>query len=52
MNLAEYGRILLQRGWIMVLLAVLTAAGAFALSQFVTPVLPLYTAGIDGAIPQ
>lgn len=38
MNLMDYGRILLRRGWIMVLLAVLTAGAAFAFSQFITPV--------------
>ena len=38
MNLVEYGRIILQRGWIMLLLAVLAAGGAFLLSQLMTPV--------------
>lgn len=38
MNLVEYGRIILQRGWIMVLLAVIAAAGAFLFSQQMTPV--------------
>jgi capsular polysaccharide biosynthesis protein len=38
MNLVDYGRILWQRGWIIVLLAVLTAGSAFALSRLQTPV--------------
>lgn len=38
MNLSDYGRILLRRGWIPVLLAVLAAGAAFAFSQFITPV--------------
>lgn len=37
MNLAEYGRIIIQRGWIPLLLAVLAAAAAFIFSQVVTP---------------
>jgi len=38
MNLVEYGRILVRRGWIMILLAGLTGVGAFVLSQQITPV--------------
>ncbi|MCU0512519.1 MAG: Wzz/FepE/Etk N-terminal domain-containing protein [Anaerolineae bacterium] len=38
MNLLEYAGILVRRGWIMVLLAVLTAGAAFWLSQQMTPV--------------
>ncbi len=38
MNLFEYGRVLVQRGWIMILLAVLCAVGAFAFSRTVQPV--------------
>ncbi|MEL6308858.1 MAG: hypothetical protein AAFQ52_12000 [Chloroflexota bacterium] len=38
MNLIDYGRIVIQRGWIAVLLAVITAGAAFAFSQVVTPV--------------
>jgi capsular polysaccharide biosynthesis protein len=37
MNLIDYGRILLRRGWIVVLLAVLTAASAYVLSRQMTP---------------
>lgn len=37
MNLAEYGRIILQRGWIMLLLAALAAVASFILSQQMTP---------------
>lgn len=37
MNLAEYGRIVLRRGWIMVLLAVIAAGAAFAVSQVMEP---------------
>lgn len=37
MNLVEYGRIIVQRGWIPLLLAVLTAVGAYLFSQTVTP---------------
>lgn len=38
MNLVDYGYILLRRGWIMILLAVLAAGGAYVLSQQMTPV--------------
>ncbi len=38
MNLIEYGRILLRRGWIVLLLAVLTAGAAYVLSAQETPV--------------
>src|SRR5690606_20008807 len=33
MNLIDYGRILLRRGWIIVLLAVIAAASAYVLSS-------------------
>ena len=38
MNLIDYGRIILRRGWIAILLAVLAAGAAFAFSQLVTPI--------------
>lgn len=38
MNLIDYGRILLRRGWIMILLAVIAAASAFFLSRLQTPI--------------
>lgn len=38
MNLIDYGRILLRRGWIMILLAILTAASAYLISRQQTPV--------------
>jgi len=38
MNLIDYGRIILQRGWIALLLAVITAGAAYFFSQQVTPV--------------
>jgi capsular polysaccharide biosynthesis protein len=38
MNLLEYGRIILRRGWIAILLAVLAAVAAFGFSKIVTPV--------------
>src|SRR5688572_26233254 len=38
MNLIDYGRIILRRGWIAVLLAVIAAGAAFAFSQIVTPI--------------
>ena len=38
MQLSEYFRILKRRGWIMILLAILTAASAFAFSKLQTPV--------------
>ena len=38
MNLGEYVRILVRRGWIMLLLAVITAAGAYLLTRDQTPV--------------
>lgn len=37
MNLIDYGRILIRRGWIMVLLAVIAAGGAYFLSTRQTP---------------
>jgi capsular polysaccharide biosynthesis protein len=37
MNLVEYGSILLRRGWIMVLLALIAAISAFFLSRLQTP---------------
>ncbi|MFQ3567131.1 MAG: Wzz/FepE/Etk N-terminal domain-containing protein [Aggregatilineales bacterium] len=38
MNLFEYGRILLRRGWIIILLAIVAAASAFLLSRTQTPI--------------
>ncbi len=38
MNLMDYVNILVRRGWIMVLLAVIAAASAFVLSKQMTPV--------------
>ena len=38
MNLLDYGRIILRRGWIAILLAVVTAVAAYGFSQIVTPV--------------
>jgi len=38
MNLVDYIRILVRRGWIMILLAVITAAGGYLFSQQQTPV--------------
>lgn len=38
MNLIDYGRIALQRGWIVLVLAALTAGAAFFLSGLMTPV--------------
>lgn len=38
MNLIDYGRILIRRGWIALLLAVLTAVAALLFSQLITPV--------------
>jgi capsular polysaccharide biosynthesis protein len=38
MNLIDYGRIILRRGWIAVLLAIVAAVAAYAFSQVVTPV--------------
>lgn len=38
MNLIDYGRIILRRGWIAILLAVIAAVAAFGFSQVVTPV--------------
>jgi capsular polysaccharide biosynthesis protein len=38
MNLFEYGAILVRRGWIMILLAVIAAGSAFFLSRLQTPV--------------
>jgi capsular polysaccharide biosynthesis protein len=37
MNLIDYGRILVRRGWIMLLLAVIAAGGAYFLSTRQTP---------------
>jgi capsular polysaccharide biosynthesis protein len=37
MSLIDYGRILLRRGWIMVLLAVIAAVGAYLFSRMQTP---------------
>lgn len=37
MNLIEYGRIIIRRGWIALLLAVFAAGGAYLFSQTVTP---------------
>lgn len=38
MNLIDYGRIILRRGWIAILMAVIAAGAAFAFSQVVTPI--------------
>lgn len=38
MNLADYGRILIRRGWIIILLALLAAGSAYFLSSRQTPV--------------
>lgn len=38
MNLTDYGRILLRRGWIVLLLALLAAGSAYFLSTRMTPV--------------
>ncbi len=38
MNLIDYGRIILRRGWIMILLAILTATSAYLISRQLTPV--------------
>ena len=38
MELSDYLRILRQKGWLIILLAVLTAGGAFAFSKIQTPV--------------
>ncbi|MEO8613363.1 MAG: Wzz/FepE/Etk N-terminal domain-containing protein [Chloroflexota bacterium] len=38
MNLIDYGRILVRRGWIIVLLAVIAAGGAYFLSTRQTPI--------------
>ena len=37
MNLIEYGRIIIRWGWIALLLAILTAGGAYLFSQTITP---------------
>ncbi len=37
MNLVDYGRILIRRGWIMVLLAIIAAGAAYLFSQQQTP---------------
>ena len=38
MNLLDYGRIILRRGWIAILLASIVAVSAYVFSQIVTPV--------------
>jgi len=38
MSLIDYGRILLRRGWIMLLLAIIAAGSAFFLSRLQTPI--------------
>lgn len=38
MQLQDYGRILLKRGWIIILLAVLAAGSAYAFSKLQTPI--------------
>lgn len=38
MNLIDYGRLLVRRGWIMVLLAVLAAGAAYVISTQIAPV--------------
>ncbi len=38
MNLIDYGRILVRRGWIMLLLAALAAVSAYLISTRITPV--------------
>jgi capsular polysaccharide biosynthesis protein len=38
MNLFDYGRILVRRGWIMLLLAVIAAGSAYVLSTGLTPI--------------
>ncbi len=38
MTLTDYGRILLRRGWIVLLLALLSAGGAYAISQQQPPI--------------
>lgn len=38
MNLVDYGRILLRRGWIMLLLALIAAVSAYFLSRLQSPV--------------
>lgn len=38
MNLLDYGRIIIRRGWIAILLAILAAVAAFGFSKVVTPV--------------
>lgn len=47
MQLQEYLRILWQRGWIMILLAVLTAAAAFGFSLIVEERAPLYKSTVN-----
>lgn len=37
MNLVDYGRILIRRGWIMILLGVITAGAAFLFSRQIEP---------------
>jgi len=38
MLLLDYGRILLRRGWVILLLAVLAAGSAYLISTRITPV--------------
>ncbi|MGB7341587.1 MAG: hypothetical protein WBC91_22010 [Phototrophicaceae bacterium] len=38
MNLLDYGRIILRRGWIAILLGIMAAVAAYGFSQVVTPV--------------
>jgi capsular polysaccharide biosynthesis protein len=39
MNLVDYGRIVVRRGWIIILVAIISAASAFIFSKQQTPVL-------------
>ncbi len=49
MQLQDYGRILLKRGWIIILLAVLAAGSAYAFSKLQTPI---YTSTVTlSAVP-
>jgi capsular polysaccharide biosynthesis protein len=38
MNLIDYARIILRRGWIAILLAVIAAGAAYSFSQMITPI--------------
>lgn len=38
MKLTDYGRILVRRGWIILLLAVIAAGSAYGFSNFITPI--------------